>query len=82
MDLGFAFSHGPKGSEGDPECIFFPFDTSQETSVVTFYDPTAETGVSFWTDGTRKTEDGPPKDRQTWKLNRLFRLYFIIKAGS
>ena len=32
MDLDFALAHGPKKSEGDPECIIFPLDTYQGTS--------------------------------------------------
>ena len=31
MDLDFTLAHGPKGSEGDLECIFFTLNTFQAT---------------------------------------------------
>ena len=64
MHLSFALPHGSQGSEGDPECIFFTLDTYQEI-LMTFCDPAAETGFSFWTDG-QGTDEGR-NDRQTWK---------------
>ena len=42
-----------KGFEGDPEYKSFILDTYQKLLLVTICDPTAETGVSFWTDGRR-----------------------------
>ena len=31
--LGFALLHEPKGSGGDPECIFFTLNTYRATSI-------------------------------------------------
>ena len=45
------------GSEGDQECIFLLLTHTKKLLLVSLYDPTAETGVSFQTDGGQ-TEDG------------------------
>ena len=46
----------------------FHFLCTMKLLLLTFCDPTAETGVNFQTEGRRQ------KDRQTWKLKYLFRL--------
>ena len=49
MDLDFAMAHGPKGFEGDPECIFFTLDTYKGTFICGI---TAGISPSFRTHGT------------------------------
>ena len=47
-----------KGSDGDPECIFFTLDTYQKTFICDFWDPTAETGVRFRTHEQKRNRNG------------------------
>ena len=47
--------YGPKGSEGDPQCIFFTLDTYQETSVS---DILWSVCKNLRTNGTETEKDG------------------------
>ena len=44
MDLGLTLFYGPKGSEGDPDFIFFTLNICQATFIVTLCDTTAGIG--------------------------------------
>ena len=49
-DLGFALSHGPQESEGEPE-YFSLLTNTKKLLFLTFFDMTAEIGASFQTQG-------------------------------
>ena len=64
MDLSFALPHGPKGSEGDQECIFFALKKhTRHLLLITLCDTPAEFGATFRTH--RKMETYAQKKGQT-----------------
>ena len=56
MDRSLALPHRPQGSEDDPNAYFSLLTHTKKLLLVIFCDPTAETGVSFRTDGGRTAE--------------------------
>ena len=61
MDLSFALPHGPQcsGLKVTQNTHFSLLTHTTKFLLVTFYYPTAETGVSFQTDGRRTEAEGP-----------------------
>ena len=54
MDLDFTLAHGPKGLRVTQNVYFSLLTLTKKPLLVTFCDPTAETGVTFKTDGRRR----------------------------
>ena len=55
MDLGLPLPYGPSGLRVTQNAYFTLLTLTKKLLSVTFCDPTAETGVSFWTHGTNGT---------------------------
>ena len=56
MDLGLALPYGPKRLRVTHNAYFSLLTHTKKLLLVTFCDPTAKTGVSFWMDGTDGTD--------------------------
>ena len=62
MKFSFTSPHGPKGSEVDPECLFFTLNTFQANLTVTCYKRLQDLELAF---RYKNTQTDGSKDGQT-----------------
>ena len=80
----FALHHGPQGSEGDSECIYFHSKHmhNKQRLFVMFCDRTAGSGANFqtntWKHGHAESQTDGPTDMEVEMLFRYKKMCFLI----